>query len=176
MRATLHLFPVPALTLLAAACGNAPATPAAASSTAQSSQMALADQAAACLRSHGLSMPDPATGPNGQPKWDFGAVTSAPQRVPQAALQACRSQLVAARVPGVGANPAAATAGAKYAACMRQHGLPGFPDPDPTTGSFTGRSSLEGNGIDTRSPLFQAANTARKTQLAQRHAAIGAGG
>ena len=39
-----------------------------------------------------------------------------------------------------------------FAACMRSHGVPSFPDPGP--------SGLDLSGIDTRSPAFQSAHDA----------------
>jgi len=43
-----------------------------------------------------------------------------------------------------------------YAACMRAHGVEGFPDPDPYGGYVIGRHS----GIDPDSATYQAAYTA----------------
>jgi hypothetical protein len=166
-----RIVPYLAVLVLAAGCGTPPAI-----ATASPSPLQLADTAAACLRQHGLAVPDPTLGSNGRPQWDYRALGGAPQATLQAAVQACRSQLTAAHVPGIAANAAANAAGVKYAQCMRQHGLPAFPDPDPANGTFTGASSLSGHGIDTGSPLFRTANQACRSELAQWHAAIGAGG
>jgi hypothetical protein len=50
-----------------------------------------------------------------------------------------------------------ATQGAKFAACMRSHGLAGFPDPNP-------QGMIQfGSGMDPRSPIFRSAlNICRK--------------
>src|SRR5438445_372153 len=49
--------------------------------------------------------------------------------------------------------------GAKFAACMRSHGVPNFPDPDSRGGIRIGPST----GIDPNSPKFKAAQqTCRK--------------
>jgi hypothetical protein len=47
----------------------------------------------------------------------------------------------------------------KFSACMRSHGVPKFPDPQFSSG----RASLQigrANGIDPKSPIFQAAQKA----------------
>lgn len=123
-----------------------------------------------------MNIPDPAVNSKGVPQWDYKALGGVPAGVRQAAVKACRSQLVAAKVPGLVANTAATAAGVKYAQCMRKHGLPAFPGPDPKNGTFTGASSIKGHGIDTRSALFQTANHACRSERAKWHAAIGAGG
>jgi hypothetical protein len=46
----------------------------------------------------------------------------------------------------------------RYSACMRSHGVPKFPDPQFSAGST--RIKIGGNGIDPRSPTFQAAQKA----------------
>lgn len=52
-------------------------------------------------------------------------------------------------------------AGAKFAACMRSHGVPSFPDP-----SSSGVISIDSSsGIDPRSPKFQSAQQACRTLL-----------
>jgi hypothetical protein len=60
---------------------------------------------------------------------------------------------------GSGAPPAGTTAGgatgqftAEFAACMREHGVPNFPDPNGTAGQLGPNS-----GIDPASPQFQSA-------------------
>jgi hypothetical protein len=51
--------------------------------------------------------------------------------------------------------------GAKYAACMRSHGVPNFPDPDANGSINFGASS----GVNPASPKFQAADTACRKEL-----------
>src|SRR5271156_331202 len=87
------------------------------------------------MRSHGLSsFPDPTEGSNGLPSWTInaggssGLNTGSPQF--QAAQHACKNDLpdLGSQTP---ATKAAADANAlKYAACMRSHGEPDFPDPN----------------------------------------------
>jgi hypothetical protein len=135
----LLMVPVAGLALLAAACGGGPSTGhAAASSSMSTSAVAFAH----CMRSHGVpKYPDPAA--NGRlPKTSAQSLgVGAPAF--QAAESACRSLL-----PANGASfqqqaqqclsaddcpPALVqrmlTAGRAFAACMRSHGVPGWPDP-----------------------------------------------
>lgn len=58
------------------------------------------------------------------------------------------------------ANAAHAQAG-KFAQCMRDNGVRGFPDPD-ASGTFTVETIANGTSIDTNSPAFQQAVTACK--------------
>ncbi|MDX6473556.1 MAG: hypothetical protein QOK22_2372 [Gaiellaceae bacterium] len=51
----------------------------------------------------------------------------------------------------------------KYSACMRSHGVPKFPDPQFSAGST--RIKIGGNGVDPRSPAFQAAQKACASAL-----------
>jgi hypothetical protein len=57
-------------------------------------------------------------------------------------------------------SPAAASSGTtqaiKYAACMRSHGVPGFPDPTVKNGAV-GFDITAADGIDPNSPQYQAA-------------------
>jgi hypothetical protein len=49
--------------------------------------------------------------------------------------------------------------GLRFAACMRAHGVPGFPDPT-TSGAGTGFRIKIGSGLNPASPSFRAAQTA----------------
>jgi hypothetical protein len=57
--------------------------------------------------------------------------------------------------PGGGSGSAIASAGVKYADCMRAHGVPNFPDPVSAGGGV----QLSG-GINTQSPAFRSAQSA----------------
>jgi hypothetical protein len=113
------------------------------------------------MRSHGvLNFPDPSS--DGQINVDFahggkdGSPASAgidrmsPQYI--SADQTCRHLL-----PGGTLTPAqtqqALTEGLKLAKCMRSHGVPSYPDPNPTN---PGVVHL-GAGVDPSSPQFQRA-------------------
>jgi len=145
--------------LAAAACGSSPASPRVAGSTGGPAAAVGSPHAttaaqrtrawldfAACIRAHGGSLPDPSFDPNGNPQWSVN-----PKTVPRAALLACQSDL---QGTSGGKNDQAPTAAelaqlTRYARCVRQHGLPNFPDPNPQTGGF--------DGIDKTSPALQAA-------------------
>jgi hypothetical protein len=73
----------------------------------------------------------------------------------QSALQACRKFLPGGGPPALTPAQQAehAKAMASFAACMRKHGVPSFPDPDGQ-GLFS-PSSIK--GLDPTSPLFQSA-------------------
>ncbi len=58
--------------------------------------------------------------------------------------------------PGGGSGSATASAGIKYADCMRAHGVPNLPDPSSADGGV----QLSGSAINTQSPAFQSAQSA----------------
>jgi hypothetical protein len=83
---------------------------------------------AACLRAHGLDVADPRVDERGQP--DFGSVDLESLVTP--AVQAACGPVIA------GVTAAKSTQKTydfdslvAHAACMREHGLPDYPDPDP---------------------------------------------
>jgi len=142
MRITKSLA-IPALLasgLLLAACGAGPGTPSAGpssagatSATSASSGSPDASTAAivACYRAHGdPSFPDPVYDP-GDGRWHFG---TSPGSAPLATQQACRHLFpVASASPPI--PQAQFQALVRLAECLRQHGVTGWPDPDPD-GSF----------------------------------------
>ncbi len=80
--------------------------------------------------------------------------------VPRAALAAVSSALILAACgssgkPGGGSGSATASAGIRYADCMRAHGVPNFPDPNSAAGGV----QLSGSGIHTQSPAFRSAQS-----------------
>jgi hypothetical protein len=123
----------------AAACSAArpsdshtPSSPAAGSLASGTDQaMTVMRQLAHCIRSHGMpGWPDPIINPlTNAPDWP----PSAP-RVPDGIQQAC--QPIANRLPPDAQNsqpPTAASMQAllRFAHCMRIHGVPDWPDPNP---------------------------------------------
>jgi hypothetical protein len=82
-----------------------------------------------CARANGMpSFPDPQIDANGQPQWPGGE----PPRPPESVMRACRSIIdrLPAEAPAAdGADPANVPALLKFAACVREHGVPTFPDP-----------------------------------------------
>jgi hypothetical protein len=142
------------IALLAACSGpSTSSTTSSGGSTSSPYQKALAY--AQCIRAHGIpNYPDPNSSgqfyvPNGSTDGP-GNVSNA---VRDAATRACR-RLLPPSMPG----PAQASQGAntthmslQFAECMRSHGAPNYPDPNPD-GSFT-----LPRGANPQSPQWQAA-------------------
>jgi hypothetical protein len=107
---------------------------------------------AQCMRKHGIDMPDPDTSGGGI---TINIPKGTDRRKVDAAQKACKQFM-----PGGGTPPkldAQALAQLrKLAKCMREHGVPKFPDPKPNGGiGIDGRS-----GLDPNSPKFKAAEKA----------------
>jgi hypothetical protein len=113
---------------------------AAAQAAAQQKSLAFA----ACVRKHGVpNFPDPING--------HFLISSSVQSSPQfqSATQACQKLLPNGLNGGAsqGANNSALL---NFAQCMRSHGVPNFPDPDPN-------GAIDLHGIDPNSSQFQQA-------------------
>lgn len=137
-----------------AACGGSgkPSAPSP-SATSQGSSQGAAAQAsaqqkslafAACVRKHGVpNFPDPVNG-------HFlisGSVQSSPQF--QSAINACQ-KLLPNGLNGGASQGANNPAYLSFAKCMRSHGVPSFPDPDPN-------GAIDLHGINPNSSQFQKA-------------------
>jgi hypothetical protein len=112
------------------------------------------------MRSHGVTnFPDPVTGANGGAQIGITQGSGIDQNSPQyqSAMHACQSLLPAGKVNGGSVSPTVRTEYLRYAACMRSHGEPNYPDP-----TFNGNAVNLGNlsGIDTNSPQYQSASRA----------------
>ncbi|HUA06057.1 MAG TPA: hypothetical protein VMB27_19270 [Solirubrobacteraceae bacterium] len=145
-----------------AACGSS-----AYNSAATTNPSATALTLSECMHSHGIkNFPDPTSGAGG-PSLELstspgsgtviadGITFSGPAF--QAAEKACAKLL-----PGGGAPPPPPTNQQKqqaleFAACMRKHGVPDFPDPTFARG---GGPKLAPAGLDPSSPAFRHAVTA----------------
>ncbi len=117
---------------------------------------------ARCMRSHGLSdFPDPVAGPDGGITFQIngGPVGDLDHNNPRfkAANRSCRSLQPGESQGGVsGQAPMSAeklAAEVKWAACMRSHGIPGFPDPNP-------EGAFDSSKFDDNSEAFQTATKA----------------
>jgi len=135
-----------ALAFLVAACGSSTGSSngsGAGGSLNQRSTVALRDLAR-CVRAHGIpSFPDPQVGSDGVPRFP----DSAP-RIPAATQQACRA--VADRIPPDYTSTTPVSASdfeqlAKFARCIRSHGVPDWPDPNPL-GEFPIDTRLQHGG------------------------------
>lgn len=153
------------LALLAAGCGGGSgkggvahigSTTTTIDHSSSGDDMAQAIKFAACMRKHGVAdFPDPTTSGTGN------VTLSVPDSPRAKAAQSICGRLL----PGGGAPPANEQAQRlasllKYARCMREHGVAGFPDPD-NQGGFA-----SSGGFDRSSPTFQAAE---KTCLPAAH-------
>jgi hypothetical protein len=144
------------VTVLATACGaGGTATDAASPGGSHSVSSAYAKALAysQCIRSHGVpNFPDP-TISDGNIGLSLGNNAGVSQSALQAAQNACQS--LSPIHPLTGAQQAQNTAEAlKWAQCIRQHGVPDFPDPNGD-GSFSLPS-----GLNPQSAAFQAAQHA----------------
>jgi len=164
----MHITPVIAV-LFAAGCVVALAACGSASyiSAATTNPSATALTLSQCMRSHGIkNFPDPTSGSGGlrlELSTSPGSGTVIADGITfsgpafQAAEKACAKLL-----PGAGAPPPPPTNQQKrqaleFAACMRKHGVPDFPDPTFSPG---GRPKLPPGAINPNSPAFQHAATA----------------
>jgi hypothetical protein len=151
--------------VLLAACGSSGSSSSGASKGGPlNSTKALAF--AKCMRTHGVpSFPDPVTNGHGGMQIERtpnstkvnGVTVNGPAF--QTAMQACRADLPNSGHP----QPLSAAQRQKalaWAACMRQHGLPNFPDPGFGGGGQITLGSAAKGGIDPQSPAFKSAQAA----------------
>lgn len=80
---------------------------------------------ARCMRENGVDMPDPEAG--GRPGFRFGPDVD--QQKVQAAMEKCQDKLPNGG-QGLQLNPEQAEQMRTLAKCMRENGVPDFPDPD----------------------------------------------
>ena len=114
-----------------------------------------------CMRDHGVDMgdPDPATG---IPQFPGGAAaTQTPEF--ESAIEACQDLLPEGGIRG-GTDEDNLAQLQDFAECMRENGMPDFPDPQPGEKGVFG-SGGSGTTIDRNSPAFQAASEACQDTL-----------
>jgi hypothetical protein len=123
-----------------------------------------------CLRQNGIAnFPDPSVDATGTVTVNKQALVGFPKALVSSALAQCRTALDRAGIH-VGTSGGGGHGGPSpvkqlqaivaYARCIRAHGIPNFPDPDPTTGQL----SLP-PGITKLSPTFVAAQRACRSKL-----------
>ena len=127
---------------------------------------------ARCMREHGVDMPDPTFDDQGNAQIGFeagpvgGDVQFAPDGEPgfREADKACRHHLQGVLGNGPDGKPDAEMQdkALKFARCMRENGVAGFPDPDF---SESGMVRIGGQGLDPSSPTMQAAQKACQSIL-----------
>jgi hypothetical protein len=104
------------------------------------------------MRAHGVpDFPDP-NGQAGQLGPGSGIDPNSPQF--QSAEKDCQKFIPSAPPPVATEQTGAQTHALKFAACMRKHGLPNFPDPTFSHGNIGQR------GFDPNSPQFQSGQKA----------------
>jgi hypothetical protein len=137
MRRSLAVIPVSALAaVVLAACGssgnNSTVPSLGGGSTQQSAapgSLAAARAAVACARKHGMpGAPDPVLGANGQVTFPGGAPNPTPEVRAACAGQIRAAEAASSTLPNVSAADMQALL--RWAACMRAHGLPRWPDPN----------------------------------------------
>ena len=162
---------VAGLALSTTGCSSKPATPAVATLSAAAStgaSPAIAGAAAApdalkyaqCMRAHGVpDFPDPVNGGfeinNTTPGSDLDP--SSPKFV--AADSACAALSPEGHAAAGTVDPQLQAQALAYAACIRSHGVPSYPDPVFVGGSIR-ETVRAGSGPDPNSPQFAAAQNA----------------
>jgi hypothetical protein len=162
---TLALAAAAGLGLLASACGGSStegvaqvdSTQTTTDASTSSPDSGPGEPAAysACMRSHGVpNFPDPNS--NGGIKLDStrGLDRSSPQF--ESAEEACKSLLPDGGRPDPQTASQEQVALLRLARCMRSHGVPNFPDPQPDGETVQAMP----DDVDTRSPQFMAAERA----------------
>jgi hypothetical protein len=144
------------IVLLAVACGGSGSAQPASSIYMQSLAYA------ACMQSHGApEFPDPELGPDGSlihPLAPPHGMLSSPGY--DRALRACE-QLAPVSGRLIGRVKTLVDQALSVAACMRAHGIAGYPDPALIDGGIHG-PDLWAIGVGTHTPQFQAAGEACK--------------
>jgi hypothetical protein len=120
---------------------------------------------ASCMRSHGVSnFPDP----NSQGAISISSSSGIDPNSAQytKAQQSCQTLMPGGGAPSPAVQHKMQMQALAYSACMRAHGLPGFPDPSFSGGAISLRISRSGTGgIDPNSPQFQSAQEACQGKL-----------
>ena len=149
-----------------AACASSGSTPTGSGTTpsGNSSPIALSK----CMRTHGVpNFPDPTAGPggaglsiNGTPGSSVLTVDGVTLSGPafQAARKACKELLPGGRGPPPKISEGQKRAALANAQCMREHGVPTFPDPTFPDGG--GIVMAGGPGVNPQSPAFEQAAAA----------------
>jgi hypothetical protein len=160
---------IPVIILLAAiglpvaACGSSSPT----SSTSTAAGAVSAKQTAMvsfsrCMRANGVpNFPDLSRGMSIQQTPGSFTVNGVHVNAPafQSAMRTCRSKLPnGGRPPAL--NNSQRQAALRFSACMRTHGVPGFPDPTFTGGGVRLALPRGSGSLDPNSPAFKSAQAA----------------
>ncbi len=153
--------------VLLAGCGGGSGNPAGSVSTSASAASAITSGVAfsRCIRSHGVpNLPDPRM--DGQTV-RMGSASTLQSPAFQSASHSCQSLLPKGPPGPERPSPQAQARMLSVSACMRKHGIPGFPDPTTSPPSNPGANSgIVGDGgyflvipqsLDTHAPVFEQA-------------------
>jgi hypothetical protein len=112
---------------------------------------------AECMRAEGVpEFPDPQQADGGV-RMDAGGVdTDSPEF--QGAMEACRHKAPQAQGQGQGGEPLDPKKVAAWAECIRENGVPNFPDPEVNGGQMA--LDFAGAGLSMGDPAFQKARSA----------------
>lgn len=120
---------------------------------------------AKCARAHGINLPDPGANGTYRASTLRNVLSQYGQTKINQVEQACRQYLVQA-FPNLALTPAQRAARRqalfRFAACMRSHGVPNFPDPG------AGAAAIKPGTIDPNSPAFKSALTSCRSDLPPR--------
>jgi hypothetical protein len=175
----LALAALAGLGLLASACGGSSSegvaeveTTTTTTTDGSTSSSSSADPAAyaACMRSNGVhEFPDPDS--SGRFLFNEGPVDPESDRF-RAAREACRELEPPESAPSPAEQAAERERMVAFAACMRENGLPTFPDPEPDGSLMINRDS----DLEPDSPQFKAAEQACEEFTPGRNPGDGANG
>jgi hypothetical protein len=175
----LFLIALSILAVTAAGCGSKPAatgvaqlpsartTTTGAAPTSDASKAHAIQSYSACMRKNGVpKFPDAQrSAGGGDLSLTIGPGSGVDPNSPQfqAADKACRKLMPnGGRAPSPAVQAKALAQMLKFSACMRAHGLPGFPDPTSSSGGNIQLSigGKKNSGLDPSSPVFQSAQKA----------------
>jgi hypothetical protein len=139
---------------LLAGCGSRSSNTTAAQSGSRHSDMVAY---ASCMRSNGVpGFPDPTVSASGRTEFQFSPGDGVSPESPAfiTANRTCRTLLPNGGAPRKPLSAAQLREFVQYAACMRAHGVPGFPDPRFGSGTVT---VALGPDVNPAAPAFQSA-------------------
>lgn len=109
----------------------------------------------ACMRSHGVpNFPDPDA--HGTITITVSTSLNPSSPLFEKAVGDCKHLLPAGTAPSPALQQRMKAGALAFAACMRSHGVPRYPDPTFSNGGVS-QSISRRNGVDPSSPIFQAA-------------------
>jgi hypothetical protein len=152
-----------AIGAIAAGCGSSPKQTASASlGSGSSSRYQAMVKYSECMRTHGVpGFPDPQATANGGGALVIhggpGSAIDPSSPSFQSAQRTCAKLMPSGAGPlGSGIPSSARRQALKFSACMRSHGVPGFPDP-VFSGNGARLQLTPSSGVDPASPAFKAA-------------------